>query len=140
MNTFEHGSRGNHPSGHHSDHQDHHDDGVDPRTFFESSHGGRGRDRKTRMLCSQVADCLQLVLESGVSDDDLQDILLRDVEPFPDAATLRVTLTIPRSADRGRVQEALTRASGYLRSEVASTISRKRAPQLVFRVVAEYSQ
>jgi ribosome-binding factor A len=38
------------------------------------------------------------------------------------------------------VQEALTRASGYLRSEVAGTISRKRAPQLVFRVVTEDSQ
>jgi ribosome-binding factor A len=135
MNTFEHGSRGDPPSGH----PDHPDDGVDPRTFFESSPRGRGRDRKTQMLCSQVADCLQLVLESGVGDDDLQDLLLREVEPFPDAATLRVTLSIPSTADPERVHAALARAAGFLRSEVAATISRKRAPQLVFRVVAEDS-
>jgi ribosome-binding factor A len=89
------------------------------------------------MLCSQVADCLQLVLESGVSDDDLQDVLLREVEPFPDAGTLRITLAIPRLANPDRVHAALARASGYLRSEVAGAIRRKRAPQLVFRVVAE---
>ena len=91
------------------------------------------------MLCSQVADCLQLVFEGGVGDAALQDAWLREVDPFPDAGTLRVTIEVPREADVARVVEALTRASGYLRSEVAAAISRKRAPQLVFRVVREGS-
>jgi ribosome-binding factor A len=113
-----------------------HDD-VDPRSFFDSNPRDRTRDKKTRMLCSQVADCLQLVLESGVSDEDLQDLWLAGVEPFPDAGTLRVTVNVDDARQVERVTAALARASGYLRSEVASAICRKRAPQLVFRVVVE---
>jgi len=87
-----------------------------------------------------VADCLQLVLESGVSDEDLEDAWLASVEPFPDAGTLRVTVTVTDPDQVGRVLAALTRASGYLRSEVAAAICRKRAPALVFRVVPEESR
>jgi ribosome-binding factor A len=113
------------------------DEGVDPRIFFEDTHRGRGANRKTRMLCSQVADCLQLILESGIGDEDLQEAVLHEVEPFPDAGTLRITIAIPGTEDPARVHAALGRASGYLRSEVARAISRKRAPQLVFRLIVE---
>jgi ribosome-binding factor A len=113
-------------------------DDVDPQVFFGGARHQK-RDRKTQMVCSQVADCLQLVLESGVGDPDLQEAWLREVAPFPDSGTLRVTVEVPHEADVTRVVEALTRASGYLRSEVAAAISRKRAPQLVFRVVREGS-
>jgi ribosome-binding factor A len=89
------------------------------------------------MLCSQVADCLQLVFEGGLADEALQDSYLQGVEPFPDAATLRVTVAIPSHEDADRVRAALARASGYLRSEVAAAIHRKRAPTLVFRIVKE---
>ena len=80
-----------------------HDD-VDPRSFFDSNPRGRTRNKKTRMLCSQVADCLQLVLDSGVSDADLQELWLAGVEPFPDAGTLRVTVNVD---DRVRIDFAL---------------------------------
>jgi ribosome-binding factor A len=42
--------------------------------------------------------------------------------------------------DLGRVHEHLTRASGHLRSEVATAITRKRAPMLVYRLAVPHGE
>lgn len=132
MSSFEPGTRGDPPSRD----ADPFEDGVDPSTYFDRHDTNRPRERKTRMLCAQVADCLQLALD-GIGDDDLQELWLQGVEPFPDAGTLRVTLLVGAGAHLARANAALARAAGFLRSEIAAAISRKRVPQLVFRVVAE---
>jgi ribosome-binding factor A len=132
MSSFEPGTRGDPPSRD----ADPFEDGVDPRTYFDRHDTNRPRERKTRMLCAQVADCLQLALD-GIGDDDLQDVWLHGVEPFPDAGTLRVTVIAADAVRADLANAALARAAGFLRSEIAAAISRKRVPQLVFRVVAE---
>lgn len=113
------------------------DDGVDPRTFFDRRNHDRSRNHKARMLSSQVAECLQLVFDNALHDPDLQDVHLHGVEPGSDAGTLRVTVVVADPNDVVRVRNALGRAAGRLRSEVARAVHRRRVPQLLFRVVPE---
>ena len=121
------------------------DDGVGPRArLWQPSparppHGqsAAGLDRKAIQLCHQVAETLEEVL-AECGDSVLQDLRVVDVEPAPDASRLLVTVAVDGlPQDRQnlvRVHERLTRASGHLRSEVASAITRKRAPVLVYRL------
>lgn len=85
---------------------------------------------------------LQEVL-ADCGDPLLQSLTVLEVEPAPDASRLLVTLASDESssphAGFERLHEHLARASGHLRSEVASAITRKRAPVLVYRLAAAVS-
>jgi ribosome-binding factor A len=99
-----------------------------------------GLDRKALQLCHQVAETLEEVL-AECGDGLLQALRVIDVEPAPDASRLLVTVAIdglPQEAiDLGVVHKHLAHASGHLRSEVATAITRKRAPVLVYRLTAD---
>jgi len=113
-------------------------DGVVPRESLRTGRSRRRRDRKARQLCSQVAETLSYVLAEQHGDDVLRSLVVLDVEPAPDASRLMVTVCFqPPSGDvgRDRVLECLARASGRLRCEVAASITRRRAPTLVYRAV-----
>ena len=56
----------------------------------------------------------------------------RRPSPAPHSGRLRATVTAP---DRGRAAERLHAAAGRLRTEVAGSINRRKAPELVFAVV-----
>jgi ribosome-binding factor A len=126
------------------------DDGVNPhgkpRPAMEPAHGrGRsltGLDRKALQLCHQVAETLEEVL-AECGDTLLQGLRVLDVEPAPDASRLLVTLAVDglpgEDLELDLVHDHLARASGYLRSEVATAITRKRAPVLVYRLAADTS-
>jgi ribosome-binding factor A len=102
-----------------------------------------GLDRKVIQLCHQVAETLDEVL-AECGDAFLQALRVLDVEPAPNASRLLVTMAVDglpsEKLDLGRVHEHLTRASGHLRSEVATAITRKRAPMLVYRLAARPSE
>ncbi len=127
------------------------DDGLDPHHKPRYAPGQRrpgrpsrpGIDRKVLQLCHQVAETLEDVL-ADCGDAVLQGLRVLDVEPAPDASRLLVTVAaddLPREDfDRHRVHDHLARASGHLRSEVATAITRKRTPVLVYRVAAEDAQ
>ena len=112
------------------------DDGQDPREFFKPKTTSRGQGRKTQQLCAQVADTLQHVL-GAAADLQLQSLQVAEVTPAPDAAQLLVLLApLPGGEfDAAAADAALLRAGGWLRSEVAAAIHRKRAPSLIFRVL-----
>jgi ribosome-binding factor A len=113
------------------------DDGLDPRTAFRKP-SGKVTNRKALQLCGQVARTLNLVLGGECADDLLRSVLVESVQPAPDSSRLLVTLCPAPSAettDPATVLEHLHRAAGRLRAEVASAIHRKRAPELMFRVV-----
>jgi ribosome-binding factor A len=66
----------------------------------------------------------------------LQNLLVAEVTPAPDASQLLVVLTpAPGSPPlTGEVVDAALRAAaGWLRTEVAAAITRKRAPKLTFQ-------
>jgi ribosome-binding factor A len=116
----------------------HPDDGSDPRVFFSKDGSSAKPRHKARQLCRQVAEVLDSLLAGHSGDDLLQELAVVAVEPAPDASRLLVTVSLRPSAippDLAAILTNLDRASGWLRSEVASAITRKRAPLLVYRIV-----
>lgn len=115
---------------------------------------GDPRRRKARhkdqQLCRQVAQTLSLAL-AGCGDALLRDLYVADVVPAPDVGRLLVrvypmTGQTSRETDHAndvmsveqmsQIFGRLEAAAPMLRREVASAITRKRAPELLFRVVA----
>jgi ribosome-binding factor A len=93
-------------------------------------------DRHTLQLCSQVAETLHLVLLDS-EDDDLRDLMLLEVVPLAGSGSLLVRVSYPvRNADDlARMQHKLADAGKALRAEVATAITRRRAPELIFQVL-----
>jgi ribosome-binding factor A len=115
----------------------HSDDGVDPNEFFRPSRKRSGSLRKVQQLCRQVADTLSLVL-GGEFGEELRDLRIVAVTPAPDASQLLVLVAPAVGAGRAApddVRASLAAATGRLRSEVASAITRRRAPKLLFQYV-----
>lgn len=115
-------------------------DGVDPRTVSHRSSGSHQRDqnRKTQQLCQQVAHVLEIVLTGEARDADLQDLNVVSVAPAPHAGRLLVAVrswaddAVSRWSE---ISEKLRRATPWLRSELAASISRRKTPDLVFQLV-----
>src|SRR5262249_24288901 len=105
---------------------------VDPDVLFGAPGDARAM-RKDRQLCRQVHEALGYALPA-LDDEILSATWVMDVEPAPDASRLCAVVQAPRGADPEEVYARLERVSGYLRSEVAQAITRKRAPVLAFRV------
>jgi ribosome-binding factor A len=96
------------------------------------------RDRKACQLCRQVAQTLDEVL-AECGDAVLQGLRVASVEPFPDASRLLVSVASVvdrpgKTVEVGSVLDHLQRASGHLRCEVATAVTRKRTPVLVYRL------
>jgi ribosome-binding factor A len=100
---------------------------------------GPATDRKAWQLCRQVAVTLDEVL-AECGDGVLRGLHVVSVAPFPDASRLLVTLTSiddrpGEMIGAGSVLEHLEHATGHLRCEIASAVTRKRAPVLVYQLV-----
>jgi ribosome-binding factor A len=93
----------------------------------------RVADHKTLRLCRQVLEALQIGL-AGCADDVLQQIFIASVEPGADPSRLEVAVELPPDLDPLDAMARLERAKGLLRSLAAESISRKKVPDLVFRV------
>jgi ribosome-binding factor A len=100
----------------------------------ESSHSSSERqaERKARQFCRQVQRALNLALADRNIGDGLDDLFVEEVLPAPDCGRLSVHVVIPAALSVIDAMAALGRAAPGLRSEVASAISRKRAPELCF--------
>lgn len=115
------------------------DDGIDPRELFKSGKRSKN-DRRDRQLCRQVFETLSYVLSSVSHDEVLDDLVVHEVIPAPDATRLLVVVCPFVAGDRFDGAEALQhlyQALGGLRAEIARSISRRKVPDLVFRVIVD---
>jgi ribosome-binding factor A len=119
------------------------DDGLDPREILKQKQradrkSARSRaDRKAMQLGRQVAETLDAVLAGDSRDDVLGGLRVVSVTPAPDASNLLVTVAPHLASDAldpAEILDRLARASARLRCEVASAITRKRAPMLTYRL------
>jgi ribosome-binding factor A len=95
----------------------------------------RGRpDRRARQLCRQVREHLELAL-GELDDPELDGIALLAVEQEPGGRTLRADVLVPAGRDLARVHARLDGVRGWLRSEIAAAIHRKRTPELGFSLI-----
>jgi ribosome-binding factor A len=91
---------------------------------------------KLDQLCVQVGEAIAMALATA-SDGLLRELGVVSVAVGRGAANLRVTLAAPRGeVDLDAILARLQRAAGYLRSEVAGSVHRRRVPDLSYVVVA----
>jgi ribosome-binding factor A len=106
---------------------------------IELAHVGAG-DRKTRQLCKQVERIVSLLFAGEVSDSHLSQLSVATVEPMAGASRLMVVV-VSGTRDPQKlleIRERLERARGFIRSEVAQEIHRKKAPELSFMVLPSH--
>ena len=101
--------------------------------FGDTGIQGRQAERKERQLCRQVQEAISEALAS-LHDDILSEVWVCSVEPAPDASRLAILVRTSKDAPIEIVKERLTKIAGYLRTEVAAAITRKRVPVLTFEV------
>ena len=97
---------------------------------------GRGgkRHHKDLQLCRQVFDALTYAL-AETNDPRIEDLAIASVTPAPSSARVLVTMVPTRvDLDRDAAQACLHDVKDELREEVAAEITRRRAPELVFRI------
>ena len=116
------------------------DDGADAREFFKKG-SSKTNNRKSQQLCAQVADTLGQLIGGDTADEILQSLRLIEVSPAPDASQMLVLVGPAAGAPELAAREvlaALNGASGWLRTEIAAAITRKRAPRLIFRYLPAF--
>jgi len=96
-------------------------------------------DRKALQLCEQIAHVLDSVLGGEAADDVLRDLTVVSVTPAPHSGRLLVLVQPREPVDAGGkdlLTKKLRHAAGWLRSEVAASINRRKTPELVFQLLA----
>ena len=94
----------------------------------------RVADHKTLRLCRQVLEALQIAVAGECGDEVLQQLFIASVNPAADPSKLEVTVALPPDVGPVDAFARLEKAKGLLRTLVAQAISRKKVPDLVFRV------
>lgn len=87
-------------------------------------------------LCAQVRRALHGVIP--FPDASLLDgLLVEAVEPNPGATRLRVVISVPPSCPHSIpwMRQHLIATTGFMRTEIASQINRKRVPLLTFELI-----
>ena len=100
------------------------------------SHDDRGgkRHHKDLQLCRQVFDALTYAL-AELDDPIVDDLVLASVVPAPSASRVQVTLVPSRDDIEADVALAAVREhADELREEVAAEVTRRRVPELVYRI------
>jgi len=118
------------------------DDGIDPRTIVHQPVRDKSH-RKTYQVCKQAERTLNLMLAGNLVEPLLRELSVYTVEPYPDSSHLLVivepVMTMV-SLNKDEVLHALHRANGHLRSALATTLNRKRVPQLTFHFVTPLTE
>jgi ribosome-binding factor A len=112
--------------------------GIDPSAFSSPS-SDRKAQRKTQQLCREARDVLSIAL-AELHDAALDGAWVAEVLAGADSAHLRVIVMAPAGVPAEQTLDALRRASGLLRREVAQAIARKRTPLLTFEVHEEVQE
>lgn len=97
-------------------------------------------ERKILQLCKQVERRLSLVLAGEINDEILDGLLITEVSAPFGPSILKVEIALPRDKqdlDKTLVIERLQSISGWLRSEIAQEIHRKRTPKLTFSIAED---
>lgn len=110
------------------------DDGRDPREFHETKIERKESDQyRHERLCQQVAHTLALVLPESV-EEPIRHLQINSVVCGQNTSVLKVKLALPNCnhEQQTALLESLKSQEGWLRSEVAAAITRKRVPRLAF--------
>src|SRR4051812_32572163 len=100
---------------------------------MQRDHRGRS-GHKDLQVCRQVFDALTYAL-AELDDPTIAELVLVSVSPAPSAARVQVTLVPSHEGiDPDAALARLREVAAQLREEVAAEVSRRRVPELVFRI------
>ena len=105
---------------------------YDRESRSNNSSSIRQAERNTQQFCQQVKQALNLALADRSVCADVTDLYVEEVTPAPDCSRLLAHVLIPERRTVPAVLAALGREGPRLRVEIASVITRKRAPELFF--------
>ena len=92
------------------------------------------RGHKDLQVCRQVFDALTYAL-AELDDPVIDELVLASVTPAPSAARVLVTMVPSRDGvDPDAALARLHEAEPELREEVAAEVTRRRVPELAFRI------
>jgi ribosome-binding factor A len=95
--------------------------------------GGK-RHHKDLQLCRQVFDALTYAL-AELDDPTIDELALASVVPAPSSSRVLITLVPTRvDIDLDVALDRVRELAAELREEVAAEVTRKRVPELVFRI------
>jgi hypothetical protein len=96
--------------------------------------GGGKRHHKDLQLCRQVFDAITYAL-AELDDPLIDDLALASVVPAPSSARVLVTMVPTRDdIDPDVALDRVRELAAELREEVAAEVTRKRVPEMVFRI------
>ncbi len=107
------------------------EDGADPKRYF-SQRSDRSGHKSVQLAC-HVARTLRQVLAGESGEEVLQNLSIIEVEPAPDSTHFLVVVTGPMAESEALA--ALGHAAAWLRTEVATSVRRRQAPNLTFRFI-----
>ena len=81
---------------------------------------------------SSILEELRTILRDDVTDPELDDVRLTAIVLSTDSKIARLHFAVPRGKERGAVERALDRATGFLRGRLAEGVELKRTPELRF--------
>lgn len=114
---------------------------AEDREFFfpsrEAADQDGQRERKATQLASQIEECLRELVERESRDESLQELSVLGVHVLPGASHVAVALGVPRGGELASIRAKLERARGWLRTEIAGAIHRRRTPELVFELIEQ---
>jgi|SRR5665213_1500059 len=98
----------------------------------QSTERGRDEGLGTRAIRLQelIRQEVNLMFETEIRDRRLEDLTITFVELTPDGSCARLWFSAAETHD---MIEALTRATGFLRTRLAESLGLKRTPELRFR-------
>ena len=98
----------------------------------ERSSTDRKAMRKTQQFCRQVQRALNVALASSDSQLEGYEIFVEEVSPAPDCGHLLAHVVVSEDRVKSEAMTWLRQNQPRLRTEVAMSIARKRAPELAF--------
>ena len=106
--------------------------------FHAEDPWGHKPDYKTAALCKHVRRIVSLTLSGECGDPLLQDLIVEEVLPAPNASRLLVRVMLrawPEGLTLADILQRLAKVEGLLRARVGQAIVRKRTPELTFVVL-----
>lgn len=113
------------------------EDGIDPR-ILARSYDRKMKSYKSMQLCKKVKQSLAMILAGELGDPVLQNLEVVDVSSNTDGQFLLVSveqMDTDLTTSEQQIFNKLQTLQGYLRTEIAASIKRKRVPALKFSLV-----
>jgi ribosome-binding factor A len=101
--------------------------------------GKSGKHRKAYQLSKQVHRVISGVIGGVCGDEEIQALTVWSVKPLGNTAHLVVTLSLAKGQeDPPAIMQKLEGVRGIVRREIALAITRRRVPEISFRLVPHW--